>query len=128
MIAALLAAVAAAVTPVGVSEREWHLSSYAAVVRHGTFVMTSGEDVKDPGNVRNREAKSADPAQLVLGFLHTRGGGLGQVNVRMVSSCSGVPVLSNRMRLCFSRLRRAARWTSRHLRRLDSEFQPSGRR
>jgi uncharacterized cupredoxin-like copper-binding protein len=48
MIGAVLAAVAAAVTPVGVSEREWHLTPYTSVVRHGTVrfqVHNFGEDM-----------------------------------------------------------------------------------
>ena len=51
-----------------------------------------------------------------------------RVSGPMVSSCSGVPVSSNRMKRYFCRLRKAARWTSRHSRPSDSEFQRSGRR
>ena len=72
MIGAILAAAAAAVvTPVGVSEREWHLTPYASVVRHGTVrfaVHNFGEDAHDlqitgpPGPRGYRSAVTPDIA------------------------------------------------------------------
>lgn len=62
MIAALVAAVITAVTPVGVSEREWHLTSYRAVVPHGAVrlqVHNFGEDSHDLQVVGPRGYRSA---------------------------------------------------------------------
>jgi uncharacterized cupredoxin-like copper-binding protein len=50
VIGAVIAAAAAALTPVGVGEREWHLTPYASAARHGTVrfaVHNFGEDSHD---------------------------------------------------------------------------------
>ena len=70
MIGAVLAAVAAAVTPVGVSEREWHLTPYVPVVRHGAVrfaVHNFGEDAHDLQVVGPRGYRSSVTPDIVPG-------------------------------------------------------------
>ncbi len=70
MIAGLLAAVASAVTSVGVSEREWHLNPYARVVAHGTVrfaVHNFGEDAHDLQVVGPRGYRSAVTPDIAPG-------------------------------------------------------------
>jgi hypothetical protein len=81
MIAGLLAAIAA-VSTVGVGEREWHLTPYVRVVRHGTVrldVHDYGEDAHDlqvvgPHGYRSAVTPDIDPGTNATLVVHLRPG------------------------------------------------------